>query len=89
MHYLYSIAMVIIAFTPCAVVAQSNLLESVKRNPKEAQALCKQFRQLNSKGISASSKEALDQVSRQKNMSITDAEILSIYVIGLNCPDVN
>ncbi|WP_320667798.1 hypothetical protein [Prochlorococcus sp. MIT 1307] len=88
MHYLYSIAMVILAFTPGAL-AQSNLLESVKRNPKEAKALCSQFRQLNKKGISASSKEALDQVSRQKNLSIKDAEILSIYVIGLNCPEVN
>jgi len=80
--------MVLIAFTPGAL-AQSNLLENVKRSPKEAQALCNQFRNLNSKGISSSSQEAIDQISRQRNLSITDAEILSIYVIGLHCPDVN
>jgi len=80
--------MLLIASTP-GVLAQSSLLENVKRNPKEAQALCKQFRGLNSKGISSSSQEAIGQISRQRNLSITDAEILSIYVIGLHCPDVN
>ena len=80
--------MVIIAITPVAL-AQSSLLENVKRNPKEAEVLCKQFRNLNAKGISASSKANIDQISRQKNLSDTDAEILSIYVIGLYCPDVN
>ena len=88
MRYAYSVAMLMFAFTP-VVLAQSNLLENVKRNPKEAKDLCKQFRSLNSKGISASSNEAIDQVSSQKNLSNTDAEILSIYVIGLHCPDVN
>ena len=88
MRYLYSIAVLLIAFTT-EVSAQSKLLENVKGNPKEAIALCKQFRELNSRGISASSKEAIDQISRRKNLSITDAEILSIYVIGLHCPEVN
>ena len=88
MRHLYSIAVGIIAFTPGAF-AQSNLLENVKRNPQEAKALCQQFRRLNSKGVSASSKAAIGEISRQKNLSITDAEILSIYVIGLHCPDVN
>jgi len=80
--------MLIIAFTPGAL-AQSSLLENVKRNPKEAQALCNQFRSLNTKGISSSSQEAIDKISRQRKLSVTDAEILSIYVIGLHCPDVN
>ncbi len=88
MLYIYSLAILFIGFTP-GVLAQSTLLENVKRNPKEALALCKQFRNLNSNGISASSTDAIKEISRQKNLSMTDAEILSIYVIGLHCPDVN
>ena len=88
MRYLYSIAISLIAFMP-GVMAQSNLLESVKRNPKEAKALCMQFRKLNSIGVSASSNQAIKEISSQKNLSNTDAEILSMYVIGLHCPDVN
>ena len=88
MAYLYSTLMMLLVLMP-GVLAQSNLLESVKRNPKEAKALCNQFRSLNTKGVSASSNEAINQISRQKNLSDTDAEILSLYVIGLHCPDVN
>jgi len=88
MGYLYSIAIMIISSTYSAF-AQSTLLENVKNNPKEAEALCQQFRDLNSKGISASSQEAIQQISTQKNLSTPDAEVLSIYVIGLNCPEVN
>ena len=77
-----------IAFSQ-SVLAQSTLLEKVKSDPKESLALCQKFRSLNSKGISASSKEAINEISRQKNLSTTDSEILSIYVIGLHCPDVN
>ena len=69
-------------------LAESSLLESVKRNPEEAITLCNQFRDLNKQGISAGSTEAIKKVSSQRNLTDTDAEILSIYVIGLNCPDV-
>ncbi len=72
----------------CPSLAQSTLLESVKRNPEEARALCRRFKDLNAKGISASSSQSINEVSRQKNLSPIDAEILSTYVIGLNCPDV-
>ena len=68
--------------------AQSQLLETVKDNPKEATALCKRFRDLNSKGISSGSKEVINEISSEKQLSSTDAEILSIYVIGMYCPDV-
>ena len=88
MRYLYLITILIVSLTT-EVSAQSKLLENVKRNPKEAEALCQKFRLLNSKGISASSEDAINQISSQKNLSITDAEILSIYVIGLHCPEVN
>ena len=73
---------------PRGTHAQSNLLESVKRNPQEAISLCNRFRELNSQGISASSKMALKEVSTQKKLTEVHAEILSMYVIGLNCPDV-
>ena len=67
---------------------QSQLLENVKKNPEEAIALCKQFRDLNSKGISSGSKEVIEEISREKKLSTTDAEILSIYVIGMHCPGI-
>ena len=88
MRYLHALLLSILA-SAYPVLAQSSLLENVKRNPKEAIALCKQFRSLNAEGISSSSKEALESFSRQKNLSLLDAEILSTYVIGMNCPDVN
>ncbi len=88
MNYIYSIAIFFIASTQ-GVFAQSNLLENVKQNSKEALALCSHFKSLNSKGISASSKEAIQEIASQKKLSTTDAEILSIYVIGLHCPEVN
>ena len=74
--------------TSPSLQAQSPLLESVKRNPQEAIAMCDRFKELNQKGISASSKETIKEISRQKSLSEIDAEILSIYVIGMNCPDV-
>ena len=70
------------------VFAQSSLLESVKRNPKEAISLCKRFRALNAQGISANSEKALQEISSKKNLNRIDSEILSMYVIGLHCPDV-
>ncbi len=88
MRYLYTAIILLIASCP-QLLAQSNLLESVKRNPQEAIALCNQLKDLNSQGISASSEQAIEQISKQRNLNTTDAEILSIYVIGLYCPEVN
>ncbi len=68
--------------------AQSSLLESVKGNPQEAIELCNEFRALNKKGISSNSDIAINNVARKRNLSQRDADILSTYVIGLNCPDV-
>ena len=70
------------------VLSQSNLLESVKKNPSEAKNLCIKFRDLNSKGISASSDKAIEYVSNKKKLTPVNAEIFSIYVIGLHCPDI-
>ena len=68
--------------------AQSNLLESVKKNPKNAIEMCNKFKELNKRGISASSDEAVNYVLKKNNLSPVNAEILSIYVIGIHCPNV-
>ena len=70
------------------VFSQSNLLESVKKNPNEARKLCNKFREFNSKGISASSDKAIEYVSDKTKLTPVNAEIFSIYVIGLHCPDI-
>ena len=69
-------------------LSQSNLLERVKKNPTDAIKMCNKFKELNSKGISASSDKAIEFVSKKNNLSPVNAEILSIYVIGLHCPQV-
>ena len=48
------------------VFSQSNLLESVKKNPDEAINICNKFREFNSKGISANSDQAIEYVSKKK-----------------------
>ena len=70
------------------VLSQSNLLESVKRNPDQALNICNKFREFNSKGISASSDIAIEYVSKKNKLNPVNAEIFSIYVIGLHCPDI-
>ena len=70
------------------VFSQSNLLESVKKNPREAMNMCNKFREFNSKGISASSDKVIDYVSKKNKLTPVHAEIFSIYVIGLHCPDI-
>ncbi len=71
-----------------ALYGQSKLLENVKANPEEAKALCKKFKAFNDQGTKSSSKEVLDEISRSKNLTPTDAEILSIYVIAMYCPQI-
>ena len=68
-------------------MAQSRLLEGVKRNPDEAKSICQSFRSLNNENISASSQKSIQKISTQKNISEIDAEILSMYVRGLYCPE--
>ena len=69
------------------VIAQSRLLEGVKRNPDEAKSICERFRKLNKENISAGSQKSIQKISIQKNISEGDAEILSMYVRGLYCPE--
>ncbi|KGG15400.1 hypothetical protein EV06_1271 [Prochlorococcus sp. MIT 0602] len=60
----------------------------MKRNPKEAIAFCRKFESLNSKGISSFSNEVMDEISLTKNLSSNDAQILTIYIIGMHCPEI-
>ncbi len=71
-----------------AIYGQSKLLENVKANPEEAKILCKKFKALNAQGVKTSSKEVIEEISRDKNLTPTDAEILSIYVIAMYCPKI-
>ena len=68
-------------------IAQSRLLEGVKRNPDEAKSICENFRKLNKENISAGSQKSIQKISIKKNISEVDAEILSMYVRGLYCPE--
>ena len=68
-------------------MAQSRLLEGVKRNPDEAKSICDSFRELNKENISARSQKSIQKISIQKNISEVDAEIISMYVRGLYCPE--
>ena len=68
--------------------AQSNLLERVKKNPQNAIEICNKFKELNKRGISASSDEAINYVLKKNKLSPINAEILSIYAIGIHCPNV-
>ena len=70
------------------IYSQTNLLESVKKNPKNAIEICNKFKELNKKGISASSDQAVNYVSKKNKLTPVNAEILSIYVIGIHCPNV-
>ena len=72
------------------IYSQTNLLESVKRNPKNAIEICSKFKEFNSEGISADSDRAISHVSKtwKTQLSPLNAEILSIYVIALHCPKV-
>ena len=47
------------------VSSQSNLLESVKKNPADAIKMCNKFKELNSNGISATSDKAIEFVSKK------------------------
>ena len=83
--------LITLIFTSFAInqeaMAQSRLLEDVKRNPDEAKSICQNFRELNKKDISAGSPKSIQKISNQKNISEVDAEVLSMYIRGLYCPE--
>ena len=84
--FLITLIFMSISFNQKAM-AESRLLEGVKRNPEEAKSICQNFRQLNQQNISAGSLESIQKISTKKNISKVDAEVLSMYVRGLYCPE--
>ena len=67
---------------------EQNLLQRVKNNPNEAIKLCKKFRNYNSKGISVNGEVAIKEVVKKEGFDPLNAEIYSVYAIGLHCPEV-
>ena len=82
------VAFVLIGAASPIGAADSDLLNSVKRNPEKAKAMCRSFRQMNANGKSAYSKKSIDKVAQSQNLTFQDAEILVTYVVGMHCPDV-
>ena len=70
------------------ILSQPNLLERAKNSPSEGSKLCKKFKEFNAKGISANSDKAIEFVSKRNKLTPVNAEIFSIYVIGLHCPEI-
>ena len=70
------------------LLSQSNLLERVKNNPNDSIKMCKKFQEYNSNGVLANSDEFIEYVSKKNNLTPINAEIYSIYVIGLHCPEI-
>ena len=83
-----ALGMLLAAVAGGPALANSPLLDSVKRNPQRARAICSELKELNAKGLSYTSPQAVAQVGAQQGLNNTDAEILSTYVVGLYCPDV-
>ena len=78
-----------LSWSPVLVgAADSDLLNSVKRNPEQAKTMCRSFRTMNDNGKSAYSKKATNEVAKNQNLNFQDAEILVTYVVGMYCPDV-
>ena len=71
-----------------AAAADSELLNSVKRNPQLAKDMCSRFQDLNAKGQSAYAKKVTRNIANEQKLSKQDAEVLVTYVVGMHCPDV-
>ncbi len=82
------IALALLGSPLLVVAADSDLLNSVKRNPEKAKAMCHSFRQINANGQSPFSKQYINKVAASENLSFQDAEILMIYIVGMHCDDV-
>ena len=84
-------ALVALALTGSALVVgatESDLLNSVKRNPEKAKAMCRSFVEMNNNGQSAYSKKSIRKVAKSEKLNFQDAEILVTYVVGMHCSDV-
>ena len=72
-------------------LAQSELLDSIKRDPADAKAMCRQFRtaKATNKSFDPYSRKTTIKVAKNRQLSTNDAEILITYVVGMHCPDVH
>ena len=72
-------------------LAQSELLDAIKRDPAEAKAMCRQFRtaKATNKSFDPYSRKTTIKVAKNRQLSTNDAEILITYVVGMHCPDVH
>ena len=84
--FLFFLFMISSSLNP--ILSQPNLLEKAKNNPSEGLKLCKKFEEYNSENKSATSDKATKFVSKEKNLSMVNAEFYSIYVIVLYCPKI-
>ncbi len=82
------LALVLTGSASPVTAADSDLLNSVKRNPEKAKTMCRSFRKMNANGRSAYSKKFVNKVAQGQNLNFQDAEILVTYVVGMHCPDV-
>ena len=82
------VALVLTGSASPVIAADSDLLNSVKRNPEKAKAMCRSFRKMNANGKSAYSKKSVSKVAQGQNLNFQDAEILVTYVVGMHCPNV-
>ena len=82
------IGLALLGVQTSAVSASSELLKDVKRNPQQAKGMCRDFKTLNENGKSAYSKKSIREISKSRNLSEDDAEILVTYVVGMHCPNV-
>ena len=84
----FLIGLALLGVQTSAVSASSELLKDVKRNPQQAKGMCRDFKSLNENGKSAYSKKSIRSISKSRNLSEDDAEILVTYVVGMHCPNV-
>ena len=70
------------------ILGQPNLLERAKNNPSDGFKLCQKFKEYNAENKSATSDKATKFVSKKNNLSLSNAEFYSIYIIGLYCPEI-
>ena len=82
------IALALLVSPLLVVAADSDLLNSVKRNPEKAKAMCSSFRQMNANDRSPFSKPYINQFAATEKLGFQDAEILMTYIVGMHCADV-
>ena len=82
------IGLAVVLAPNAAATAESDLLNGVKSNPREAKAMCQDFRDQNERGKSAYDWSTTSSVAQSRQISRPDAEVLITYVVGIHCPDV-